>query len=207
MNFQSLRILKMVIVLSLASNLYAGPTVFDFKDPKGVNSMLISLDSVLEPIMGTANGITGTVSFDPENTKSLNGKIVVSAKTIQTTNKRMTKVLHSEDWIDVNKYPSVEFNFNEILSSEKKGETVYQLDVRGDFTLKGLTKEIEIPVNLSYLPGKLSSRQDKVNGDLLIIRTNFSIQRKEFNIKPEMDGSIVGETIKINVGIVGTAPR
>ena len=207
MNSQILGVLKLIIVFSLVSNLYSAPTLFDFKDPKGVNSMLFSLDSVLEPIMGTANGISGTISFDPEETKSSTGKIVVSAKTIQTTNARMTKVLHSEDWIDVEKYPTVEFNFKEILSSEKKGNTIYELNVRGDFTLKGVTKKMDIPIRLSYLPGKLSSRQDKVNGDLLVIRTSFSIQRKEFNIKPDMDGMTVSETIIINVGIVGSAPK
>ena len=90
----------------LVLNLRAELTVFDFKDPKGVNSMTIQVDSILEPIMGTASGISGTLSFDPEAPKSANGKIVVSAGSIQTTNDRMTKVLHSEDWIDIEKYPT-----------------------------------------------------------------------------------------------------
>ena len=196
-----------VLAMGLILNLYADSTHFDFNDPKGVNSMSISVDSMVEPIMGTAAGISGNIIFDPEAPEATTGKIVVSAAAIETTNDRMTKVLHSEDWIDVEKYPTVEFLFKAISNSKKTGETMYKLDVRGDFTLKGVTKETTIPVTVSHLPGKLSTRQSNANGDLLIIRTNFTIPRKDFNIKPEMDGTTVGETIAVNVGIVGSAPK
>ena len=119
----------------------------------------------------------------------------------------MTKVLHSEDWIHVEEYPSVDFQFQEVLESKKRGQTIYELLVRGDFTLRGITKQLYIPVTISFLPGKLSARQKGKEGDLLILRSNFQIQRKDFNIKPEMDGSTVATEIQINLGIVGISPR
>lgn len=56
----------------------AAPQAFDFKDPKGVNNAVFKLDAPLEAITGSANGISGTVLFDPEDPSSTTGKLVVS---------------------------------------------------------------------------------------------------------------------------------
>ena len=180
---------------------------FDFADPKGVNGMSISLDSELEPIMGTASGISGKLRFDPGQPKSINGTISVVAKDIRMTNQRMTKVLHSVDWINVEEYPTVEFNIKSAENLSKHGDTRFELNVSGDFTLKGVTREIKVPVTVSYLPGKLSSRQEGKEGDLLVLRGQFSINRKDFNIKPDMGIATVANKIDINLGIVGIGPK
>ena len=48
-------LLLCVTSLGFAASLAAAPISFDFKDPKGVNAIQFSLDSVLEPIAGTAS--------------------------------------------------------------------------------------------------------------------------------------------------------
>ena len=61
---------------TFASVLLAAPQTFDFKDPKGVNTASFKLDAPLEAISGSANGISGTVTFDPANPGATKGKIV-----------------------------------------------------------------------------------------------------------------------------------
>ena len=92
-------ILMITLLLVLVKDVRAESMSFNFADPKGVNSISIILDSVLEPIMGIASGISGNVIFDPATKKAMKGKIVVQADKIQMTNQMMTKVLHSEEGI------------------------------------------------------------------------------------------------------------
>ena len=56
-------------------------------------------------------------------------------------------------------------------------------DVTGTFTLHGVSKEITVPVKLTYLKDKLSARVPNLKGDLLVIRANFIINREDFDIQ------------------------
>ena len=62
MNYKLNCLLAIVCLNTVA---LAAPQTFDFKDPKGVNNAVFKLDAVLEAINGSANGISGTVTFDP----------------------------------------------------------------------------------------------------------------------------------------------
>ena len=189
----------------LAISTYAQKS-YNFKDPKGVNSMSFQLYSDIEPISGTASDISGEITFNPDKPQDTRGKIIVAAAGIHTTNKRMTQVLHGEDWIDVEKYPTAEYKITGISEVKKKSDIRYSLVTKGEFTLKGKTKKMAVPIKLSYQKAKLNARNHKGTGDLIILQTNFSIDRKAFKIKPDMDNTVVAEKIDITFGIVGASP-
>ena len=69
----------LLLAACLSSTASAAPQTFDFKDPKGVNNAVFKLDAPLEAINGSANGISGTVTFDPANPGATTGKIVVAS--------------------------------------------------------------------------------------------------------------------------------
>ncbi|MCG3128668.1 MAG: Protein YceI [Phycisphaerae bacterium] len=181
-------------------------TEFDFKDPKGVNSAQFLLDSEVEPIMGVAAGISGKLSYDPADPKKTSGKIVVDARTLHTPNERMNEVLHSAEWMDVEQFSTIEFEFKQIREVRDAKNGARELLVAGDFTCRGVTKQLAVPVRVSYLPGKLKSRM-RGDGDLLLLRAEFSIKRKDFGIKNDMDGVVVAEDVQVRVLITGTAAK
>src|SRR5208337_3836678 len=99
---------NLAIVFALAglgAGALAAPLDFDFKDPKGVNNATFKLDAPLEAISGSADGITGSVSFDPAQPEVTKGKIVVAAASLQVPNPMMKGHLHGPMWMDVQKYP------------------------------------------------------------------------------------------------------
>jgi len=201
---------RLLVVLSAfvaAGSVRAAGTEFDFKDPKGVNSISFTLDSLVEPFTGVASGITGKVTFDPADPKATKGVIAVEAKSLHLEHKGMKETLHGADWLDVQKNPKIEFAIKKVTDYRSAGDNVFDLTIVGDLTCKGVTKELTVPVKATYLPGKLSERMSKMTGDLLVLRSSFSIKRADFGIKPEMTDTVVAEEIQLRVSIAGVSPR
>lgn len=195
--------LVLIATLAVPGTLWAEEQTFHFQDPKGVNSIGIFLDSLLEPFHGSATKISGEVTFDPKKPKSLSGKIVVDSSSVQMTNSAMTKALHGADWLDVSGHPKIEAKFVKLVSVKKLSKNKFQLKVKGTLTIKGVTKSLTIPVTLEYLENQQKARNHAGSGHLLVVRSNITINRKDFGIKPEMGPTVVAEKIQLNVAIVG----
>jgi len=195
-----------VAVAALTASLFAAPQTFDFKDPKGVNNAIFKTDAVLESINGAANGISGTVTFDPQNPGATKGKIVVAANSLTVPNKMMNGHLFSPMWLDVEKYPEITFDVKEVKNVKTTGDTT-TADASGTFTLHGVTKEVTVPVKLTYLPDKLGQRVPNMKGDLLVVRTNFELKRTDFKINPGQGNDKVSDEINLSLSIAGTSPK
>ena len=183
--------------------LSAEPLSFNFEDPKGVNNVTFSLDAPLESISGTASGISGLVQFDPEKPVGLSGEIVVAAKSLVVPNNSMLDHIQSKGWLDIKKYKTMSFLTESVSEVKQKGNTVEVL-LHGVFTLKGQSKKLSIPAKFVYLPGKLKDRSNgRMDGDLLVIRARFSINRSDFGIKPGEYADKVAEEIELKLSIAG----
>ena len=190
----------------LAGAAWAAPREFDFKDPKGVNNAVFKLDAPLEAILGSANGISGKVRFDPEDPAATQGKITVATATLHVPNPMMKEHLQGAQWLDVAKYPEMVFETKSAQHAQTSGN-VTTLDLAGSLTIKGVSKEITVPVKLTYLKDKLSQRVPNLSGDLLVIRANFSIQRSDYGINPGAPQDKVSDTIELTLSIAGAAPH
>jgi polyisoprenoid-binding protein YceI len=192
---------------SLAFQIPAAPQSFDFKDPKGVNNAVFKLDAPLESINGTANGVSGTVRFDLENPASLSGKIVVAADSLRVPNPVMQSHLVGKDWMDVATHKEIAFEAEKAANVKTTGNDT-TADVTGKSTLRGITKEITVPVRLTYLKDKLGARTGgKMEGDLLVVRSTFTIKRSDFGINPKAPADKVAEDIELVLSLAGAAPK
>src|SRR6185369_17191242 len=187
--------------LGLAS---AAPLEFDFKDPKGVNNVVFKTDAPLESINGTATGISGKVTFDPQDPGAVKGKIVVATSSLHVGNPMQKEHMHGANWMNVPSYPDIAF---EVVGTKnvKTDADVTTADVNGKITIKATTKEITVPVKMTYLKDKLKARSGK-DGDLLVLRSNFSVKRSDFGIGAKMDEKVSND-IELNLSIAGSAPR
>ena len=200
------KLITLLTSLALAGPAFAAPQTFDFKDPKGVNTALFHLDAPLESVNGSANGITGTVIFDPEKPADTKGKIVVSTASITVPNSMMNGHLHGDKWLDAAKYPELSFDVKELRNVKTSGD-VTTADAVGMFACKDVAKELTVPVKLTYLKDKLGARVPNMKGDLLVIRANFKIKRSEFNINPGQYEDKVSDEIELTLSIAGASAK
>jgi len=201
---------KQIATVLLASSFtfaaLAESQTFDFKDPKGVNNAVFKLDAPLEAINGSANGISGSVNFDPENPGATKGKIVVATSSLHVPNPMMKEHLHSAQWLDVKQHEEITFEAKELKNVKTNGDKT-TADAVGTLTLKGNTKDMTIPVTLTFLKDKLSLRVPNLNGDLLVIRSSFTINRSDFGINPGAPKDKVSEEIELTLSIAGAAAK
>ena len=199
------KLITLIALTTLTGAAYAAPQTFDFKDPKGVNNAVFKLDAPLEAINGSANGVSGTVSFDPANPAATKGKIVVAAASLHVPNSMMKGHLHSDQWLDVAKHVDITFEAKELKNVRSTGDTT-TADAVGTLTIRGVAKEVTVPVKLNYLKDKLGLRVPNQKGDLLVLRTNFSIKRSDFGINPDAPADKVSDTIDLTLSIAGASP-
>ena len=196
----------LIPLVCLATAACAAPQGFDFKDPKGVNNVIFKLDAPLESVNGSASGISGSVSFDPENPGATTGKIVVASESMTVPNPMQKTHLHSDKWLDVAKYPEITFEAKSLANVKTDGD-VTTADVTGTFTLHGVAKDISAPVKLTYLKDKLSARVPSLKGDLLVIRASFTINREDFNIQKGQYEDKVANEISLSLSIAGACAK
>ncbi len=194
------------LVISLAMTAAAVPIEFDFKDPKGVNNVVFKTDAPLESINGVATGISGRVTFDPDNPGAVKGKIIVQASSLHVGNPMQKEHLHSDKWLDVAKYPEITFEVESATNVKTQGN-VTTADVTGKFSLHGVTKTITVPVKMTFLKDQLKARLPGKDGDLLVIRASFKIKRSDFGINPGQGEDKVSDDIELNLSIAGAAQR
>ena len=192
--------------ISFVTTALAAPETFDFKDPKGINNAGFKLDAPLESINGSASGVSGTVTFDPENPGATKGKIVVAAGSLTLPNTMQQGHMRGKQWMDVATYPEISFDAKQLQNVKTEGG-VTTADAVGSFACKGVSKDITVPVKLTYLKDKLSERVPNMKGDLLVIRSNFNIKRSDFNINPGKFEDKVSDEIALNLSIAGASAK
>ncbi len=194
-----------MLILSVAPGVLSADSIkFDFRDPKKVNNVVFLMDAPLESINGTATGVSGTVSFDPAKPAATTGKIVLATSSLHVDNPVMKKHMLDEGWMHVSKFPTIEFVAEEMTKVKTSGTTI-TATIDGKLTVKGVTKKVSVPVRLTYLKGMLIKR-NRVPGDLLVLRSDFTIKRSDYGINAGNNEEKVSDKIELKLRVAGAAP-
>lgn len=185
----------------------AAEQTFDFKDPKGVNNATFKLDAPLETITGSASGVSGTLTIDRDKPAATKGTLIVAAPSLHVENAAMKEHLHGKDWLDSKAHPEIKFTVTGLSDFKMDGDTA-TASVTGSFSLKGTEKPVTVPAKVTLLPGMLAKRTNgRMEGDLLVIRSTFTIKRSDYGINPAAPTDKVADEIEISLAIAGASPK
>jgi len=193
----------LLLALMVVQRGEAETMLFDYKDPKEISAVSLTIDSKLEPIFGYAKGISGTVRFDPAHPKTTTGTIKVAVDSVQFANEGYTATARGFA-LEGNKYPTIAFILKKVLTFTKPSPNVYQGMVEADFVCKGVTLPMTVPVTASFFPGRAAERTNgQFEGDVLVLRTHFNVSRTKLGISAGIPTDLVADAVEVRVSCVG----
>uniref|UniRef100_A0A832DFX4 YceI family protein n=1 Tax=Ignavibacterium album TaxID=591197 RepID=A0A832DFX4_9BACT len=181
----------------------SGEQTFNFTDKGGRNQASFFSTTPLEDIRGLSNDVKGTASFNVSDIKTLKGKISVSVASLKTGIDLRDEHLRSENWLDAEKYPEITFTIKRVTDVKQLADNKLELKVVGDFTLKGVTKEMTANATLTYLD-ESEQTKSRAPGDLLGVQATFKVKLSEFGVKNKIVGQKVAEEVEVSVNMVGS---
>src|SRR5947209_12109821 len=144
-------------------------------------------------VRGRFSNVSGTITFDEAN--PVNSKVVADIKTdsISTDNEHRDADLKGPNYFDVQKYPDIKFESTKV---EKRGN---QWVAIGNFTIKDVTKQIELPFELN--------KATSPRGDVLGISASTQIDRMQYHVDWNKVPGMVGTDVKIEIDVEAHKPQ
>ena len=171
------------IVLLLGSILSAGPA------PHIIDSAHSQINFVAEARFISCHGYfdkwQAEVQLDPQKIEDSSVKLTIDAASINTRIQRRDDHLRSKDFFSVAEYPQITFVSKKVT---KTGANKY--NIVGDLTLRGVTKEIEVPAEMAFY--------EKTRGRF---RGTFQLNRKEYGINYDSQMNSIQDIVQVQFDI------
>lgn len=114
---------------------------------------------------------SGTLAYSSQDPAKCKIDVTVQSASLDTRNAGRDKVLRSDDFFDVERFPTLSFRSTRVTAT---GTEAY--DVEGDLIIHGVTKRITVPVMT------IGVRAMSGIGDFAGFETTFNIDRRDFGI-------------------------
>ena len=153
---------------------------------------------IISSVDGRFKDFDGVIVVDPDITKS-SVKITIKTASVDTDNSQRDNDLRNSEFLDVAKYPEMTFVSDKI---EKRGDGYVAI---GTFTLKGVSKKIELPFTFA---GPIT---DPWGMQRIAAKASTKINRQDYGVKYNQamkDGSaIVGNEVVLNLTVEATKAK
>ena len=154
---------------------------------------------VISSVDGRFKDYDGTITLDPNDLTKSSVKVTVKTASVDTDNASRDNDLRNSEFLDVAKYPEMTFVSDKI---EKRGDGYVAI---GTFTLKGVSKKIELPLTFG---GPIT---DPWGMQRVAAKASTKINRQDYGVKYNQsmkDGSaLVGNEVTITLTVEATKAK
>ena len=197
MSTKTLRVGAWALAALLAGSLAAAADTYAV-DPVH-SDVQFKVRHFLTPVPGRFRQFDGTIQYDPAKPEASKVELTVQADSIDTANDKRDAHLKSPDFFEVAKFPTLRF-----VSKAVKKTGPQELEVTGDLTIHGVTREVTLPVQVLGTM-KMPDGSEKAG-----FAAAFSIDRKDYGIvwNRVMDtgGAVLGDDVAIDITVEANQP-
>ena len=142
---------------------------------------------------GVFNDYEGIVTFDPKDLATSSVEVTIQTASIDTRSQKRDDHLRSADFFDATANPQIAFKSKQFASS---GEGYF---ITGDLTIKGVTKEVSIPVSITGpVKGMKADQVIGLSGQLVINRQDYGVS---WSKTLDAGGLVVDDNVAIGIFI------
>lgn len=138
-------------------------------------------------VRGAFTKVSGSATYDPSDPSKTTLNATIDANTVDTRVQMRDNDLRSPNFLDVQKYPTITFQ-----SKQVKSAGAGKLQISGDLTIHGVTKEVVLDVDGPSAPIK-----DPWGNQRIGASASTKINRKDFGINGAPGA--VGDEISITI--------
>jgi len=163
-------------------------------DPAHTGAHFSVRHMMISNVRGEFTKVTGKIAWDAENPANSSIEATIDAASINTREPQRDGHLKSADFLDVEKYPALEFRSTEVQGGD--GE----LKVTGQLTIHGVTRTAVLDVE-----GPTPESRDPWGNVRIGASATTKINRKDYgltwNSTLETGGVLVGDEVKISIDL------
>jgi polyisoprenoid-binding protein YceI len=150
-----------------------------------VNHMVIS------KVKGEFNEFSGTIKHDEGDIANSSVDVTIKTASIDTKSERRDGHLRSPDFFDVEQHPEITFK------SKKIEKTDAGLVAVGDLTMRGVTKEVRIPFEITgTITDPRGNRRMGISAKLTLNRQDYGVS---WNQTLDAGGLVVSDDVGIEI--------
>lgn len=162
-------------------------STFLIDDAVGRDVVQILSVAPLEVIATRTNEITAEISFNPDNAlDNPQAKFTIETAKLTTGIPVRDEHMRAESWFHVDQYPEITLELKEVKTQYKTAKlepnVPVDVDMVGALTLRGVTKDVPLKLNLTLLP-RSDDTAARLPGDLLRIVGSFDFHLSDFGLE------------------------
>jgi polyisoprenoid-binding protein YceI len=173
-------------------------TLRTFAIDKAHSEAAFQVRHLVTRVRGRFTDFEGTIKMSLDDPEASSVEATIQAGSIDTSQSDRDAHLRSADFFDVEHHPTLTFRSTRVV---KRGADA--IDVRGNLTIRGVSKEVVLPVTF------LGLAKDPWGKERAGFEAELTINRKDFglmwNAALETGGFLVGDEVRISLSVQAVA--